>query len=139
MSDSKVRKTTIITDPVHQVMDLGSDHKDRAAFRDVVDTRVFQRLRRITQLGLASYVFPGATHSRFSHSLGVHYLAYTVLRHLIEASAEESEEINSLALEVKICALLHDIGHGPFSHSFEHVLKSIPGIKDPPLHEEWSA
>jgi HD superfamily phosphohydrolase len=135
----QVRRTTIITDPVYQVMDLGSDPKDRQAFRDVVDTRVFQRLRRISQLGLASYVFPGATHSRFSHSLGVYYLAYTVLRHLSEASSEETEEINSLALEVKICGLLHDVGHGPFSHSFEHVLESIDEIRDPPLHEDWTA
>jgi HD superfamily phosphohydrolase len=141
VSDDKpqLRRTTIITDPVHQVMDLGSEPKDRQAFRDVVDTRVFQRLRRISQLGLASYVFPGATHSRFSHSLGVYYLAYTVLRHLSEASSEETEEINSLALEVKLCGLLHDVGHGPFSHSFEDVLKSIRQITDPPLHEDWTA
>lgn len=104
----------------------------------MVDTRIFQRLRRISQLGLASYVFPGATHSRFSHSLGVYYLAYTVLRHLSEASSEETEEITSLALEVKLCGLLHDVGHGPFSHSFEHVLNSIGEIKDPPLHEDWT-
>src|SRR6266705_4149177 len=135
----KFRRTTIITDPVYQVMDLGSDPRDRQAFRDVVDTRVFQRLRRISQLGLASYVFPGATHSRFSHSLGVYYLAYTVLRHLSEASFEEAEEINSLALELKLCGLLHDVGHGPFSHSFEHVLESIDEINDPPLHEDWTA
>jgi HD superfamily phosphohydrolase len=77
-----MRKTTIITDPIHQVINLGSDQKLKDCFKAVVDTRTFQRLRRITQLGLASYVFPGATHTRFSHSLGVAYLAYAVLTHL---------------------------------------------------------
>jgi len=120
-------------------MDLGSEAADQRAFSDVVDTRIFQRLRRISQLGLASYVFPGATHSRFSHSLGVYYLAYSVLKHLSETSSADNEEINSLALEVKMCGLLHDVGHGPFSHSFEEVLKSIRQINDPPLHEDWSA
>lgn len=133
-------KTTIITDPVHQVMDLGSVEKHRKAFTEVLDTQVFQRLRRISQLGLASYVFPGATHSRFSHSLGVYYLAYTVMRHLRESSPEVAEEIDRLALEVKLSGLLHDVGHGPFSHSFEQVLKSIPQTKDgAPLHEDWTA
>src|ERR1051325_12105291 len=131
MSDSKVRKTTIITDPVHQVMDLGSDHKDRAAFRDVVDTRVFQRLRRISQLGLASYVFPGATHTRFSHSLGVAYLARTVLLHLKETEAP-IDITPAKFHSVVLAALLHDIGHGPFSHSFERVLNDVKGA---PNHE----
>ncbi len=66
-----MRKTTIITDPVHQVMNFGSDESFKQCLRDVIDTREFERLRRITQLGIASYVFPGATHTRFSHSLGV--------------------------------------------------------------------
>lgn len=143
MTEAKPHKTTIITDPVHQVLNLGSDSRSRKAFKDVVDTPSFQRLRRITQLGLASYVFPGALHSRFLHSLGVIYLAHTVLRHLRERAAQEDEsevaQLNELELEVKICALLHDVGHGPFSHSFENVLKSIAEIKDPPLHEDWTA
>ena len=79
-----MRKTTIITDPIHQLMNVGRDPKLKKCFREVVDTRTFQRLSRITQLGLASYVFPGATHTRFSHSLGVAYLANSVLTHLWE-------------------------------------------------------
>jgi uncharacterized protein len=137
--DWKTTKTTIITDPVYQVMDLGGMVTDRLAFTEVLDTQVFQRLRRISQLGLASYVFPGATHTRFSHSLGVYYLAYTVMRHLKESSPEVAGEIDTLALEVKLCGLLHDVGHGPFSHSFEQVLQSIPEIKNAPLHEDWTA
>lgn len=133
-----MRKTTIITDPIHQVMNLGSDPKLRRCFREVVDTRTFQRLRRITQLGLASYVFPGATHTRFSHSLGVAYLAHSALTHLRERAAkdEDGEEIDQVFNQVMMAALLHDVGHGPFSHSFEQVLK---GYACAPLHEDWTA
>ncbi len=133
-----MRKTTIITDPIHQVMNLGSDPKLKKCFREVVDTRTFQRIRRITQLGLASYVFPGATHTRFSHSLGVAYLANSGLTHLRERADKDKdrEEIDHVFNQVMIAALLHDVGHGPFSHSFEQVLK---GYKCAPLHEDWTA
>jgi len=132
-----MRKTTIITDPIHQVINLGSDQKLKDCFKAVVDTRTFQRLRRITQLGLASYVFPGATHTRFSHSLGVAYLAYAVLTHLRERAdtCQERAEIDHVFKQVMMAALLHDVGHGPFSHSFEQVLKGYPCA---PLHEEWT-
>lgn len=79
-----MRKTIVITDPVHQVMNLGSNPSLKQCLKDVIDTRMFQRLRGISQLGLASYVFPGATHTRFSHSLGAAYLAHSVLTHLRE-------------------------------------------------------
>src|SRR6185503_47930 len=119
-----MRKTTIITDPIHHVMNLGSDPKLRQVLKQVMDTRTFQRLRRITQLGLTSYVFPGATHTRFSHSLGVTYLAYSVLTHLKEWAADSEASISDALPfnEVMLAALLHDVGHGPFSHSFEKVL-----------------
>jgi hypothetical protein len=133
-----MRKTTIITDPIHHVMNLGSDPKLRDVLKQVMDTRTFQRLRRITQLGLTSYVFPGATHTRFSHSLGVTYLAYSVLTHLQEWASEGEGSISEdLPFnEVMLAALLHDVGHGPFSHSFEQVLKSHGTF---PLHEDWTA
>lgn len=133
-----MRKTTIITDPIHQVMNLGSNPTLRKCFREVVDTRTFQRLRRITQLGLASYVFPGTTHTRFSHSLGVAYLAHSVLTHLRERAAQEGDaaEIDQVFNQVMLAALLHDVGHGPFSHSFEQVLKTYDWA---PLHADWTA
>lgn len=134
------REAIIVTDPVHQVMNLGSDGRTRETLRRVLDTRAFQRLRRISQLGLTSFVFPGATHSRFSHCLGVTHLSRVVLRHLHETSLpEEKKEVEDLELEVMLAGLLHDVGHGPFSHSFENVLKGMAEIQDPPLHEDWTA
>ncbi|MBI4292029.1 MAG: HD domain-containing protein [Betaproteobacteria bacterium] len=130
-----MRKTTIITDPIHQVMNLGSDPRLQSCLKSVMDTREFQRLRRITQLGLTSYVFPGATHTRFSHSLGVAYLAREVLAHLLEREEDLRVEIEDVLLEVVLAALLHDVGHGPFSHSFEHVLGNVEWI---PKHEDWT-
>lgn len=101
----------------------------------VLDTSTFQRLRRISQLGLAQNVFPGATHTRFAHSLGAAYLASKAVTHLEERHSKK--DIADARLEVIAAALLHDVGHGPFSHSFEQVLK---GLKFPalPLHEEWT-
>src|SRR5262245_36554755 len=137
MHSGSLRKTTIITDPIHQVMNLGSDPKLKQCFRDVVDTRTFQRLRRITQLGLASYVFPGATHTRFSHSLGAAYLAHSVLTHIRElAEDNEDKPETKMFNEVVIEALLDDVGEGPFSPSFEYVLKCY---NIAPLHEYWTA
>jgi len=133
----KPRKTWIITDPIHQVMNFGTEPKLRACLTAVIDTRTFQRLRRISQLGLTSYIFPGATHSRFSHSLGAAYLARSVLLHLRERAEEKNrKEIDEHFNDVIIAALLHDVGHGPFSHSFEHVLKKA--YKWAPEHEDWA-
>lgn len=138
-----MRRKIIINDPIHNVMSFGSDDSLRKVLKAVIDTEEFQRLRRISQLGLASYVFPGATHTRFSHSLGVAFLALSVIDHLIEL--EENNErlcskIKKYRTSVILSALLHDLGHGPFSHSFEKVLKNLPNAKKfAPLHEDWSA
>jgi hypothetical protein len=132
-----IRKTTIITDPIHKVMNFGSNQKLRQCFFEVIDTRAFQRLRRITQLGLASYVFPGATHTRFSHCLGAGYLAHALLNHLHEWAEDpvDQREIKDVFNEVTMAAVLHDVGHGPFSHSFERVLKKHSWA---PTHEDWT-
>ena len=87
----------------------------------VMQTRVFQRLRRVKQLGFSELVYPGATHSRFAHSVGVFHTARRLMkiveRHLQEAKRwRETEALHALA-----AALLHDVGHGPFSHAFEDV------------------
>ena len=107
----------IIRDPVHDViaLELG-DPTDALIFRLLACTEV-QRLRRIRQLGLASLAYPGADHSRYSHSLGVFETARKILARLgREVCVEEPVRTTCLA-----AALLHDLGHGPFSHVFERV------------------
>lgn len=113
----------IFNDPIHGVMDFNEQQKNLIV--KYIDTDIFQRLRRINQLGVTDYVFPGATHSRFSHSLGACYLAKNLCESL-KNEFNNQEEINATILS----ALLHDIGHGPFSHSFEYVLNdNLPNEK----------
>jgi HD superfamily phosphohydrolase len=86
----------------------------------LIDTREFQRLRYVRQLGLAYLVYPGATHSRFEHALGTYHLARRTL-----ALLEERDELRDISSEqcadVWVAALLHDIGHYPFSHALEEI------------------
>jgi HD superfamily phosphohydrolase len=98
-----------VRDPIHGFI-FREPHE-----RDLMDTGVFQRLRRLKQLALASLVYPGATHSRFEHSLGAFHLAGRI------ASALDVQGTD-LRL-VRQAALLHDIGHGPFSHVTEPILR----------------
>lgn len=86
---------------------------------DLIDHPYFQRLRRIRQLGLASYVYPGALHTRFHHALGALHL----MRQAIQVLRDKGVEITEEECEaVSAAILLHDIGHGPFSHALEHTL-----------------
>lgn len=86
----------------------------------LIDTKEFQRLRRIRQLAGVSMIYPGAEHSRFSHSLGVYHLAYQFIRETeLESYLTEREQLLFL-----VSALLHDIGHGPYSHAFEDVFNT---------------
>ena len=118
-------KQWYVADPVHQFVEFGEHEK---VVRALVCTREFQRLRRITQLGLASFVFPGAVHSRFSHSLGAAHLATRLTERLMTDSAE--------ARAVVCAALLHDVGHGPFSHAFERAIKRL--LPNRRSHEDWA-
>src|SRR5688500_16895257 len=86
----------------------------------LVDTDVFQRLRYVRQLGLAYLVYPGATHTRFEHALGTYHLARRTLVLLAEASDSESFDAEEQTV-VRAAALLHDIGHYPFSHALEEI------------------
>jgi HD superfamily phosphohydrolase len=107
----------IIRDPVHDVIAFDIDRPiDGLLFR-LLNSAEFQRLRRILQLGMAHLAYPGATHSRYSHSLGVMETARKILSHL-ERSSPINEEAKTLCL---VSALLHDLGHGPFSHVFERI------------------
>ncbi len=92
-------------------------------YLDVVEEPFFQRFRRIKQLGTASLVYPGADHSRFQHALGAFFLADRALTSLRQKGVEISTE-EEIAL--KLAALVHDLGHGPLSHSLEHTLVDFP-------------
>ncbi len=104
-----------IKDPVHNYIRLSKNEME------IVDTLFFQRLRNIKQLAAAYLVYPGAVHTRFDHSLGTFHLADRTASQLLEKNVLSKEEMEL----VKVCALLHDIGHGPFSHVFEEALKSV--------------
>ncbi len=108
----------IYRDPVHNIIRLRTDTREGRLMIDLVDTREFQRLRRIKQLGLALFTYQGAEHSRFTHSLGVLHLITRVLDKLSETYRIDEED----RAAARAAALLHDVGHGSFSHVFEHVL-----------------
>lgn len=112
-----------VRDPLHNLVEFGANQFEDAMWR-VVQTSAFQRLRRVKQLGLSELVYPGATHSRFAHSLGVFHTARMLMkiveRHLGEARWKPHQAEHALA-----AALVHDVGHGPFSHAFEEVGKRM--------------
>lgn len=87
----------------------------------LIDTPVVQRLRRLSQCGVVSYVYPAATHNRFEHSLGVAYLAGVVASHL-QKNQPELGITDQEVFCIQAAGLLHDIGHGPFSHLFEQLV-----------------
>ena len=114
LNQVKVKKIQFIKDPIHGYIFIDD------LVRELIDTRYFQRLRRIKQLSGSEYVYPGANHTRFEHSLGVSYLAEKMAN-----SIQKDEDVNLTEKDiyhVKIAGLLHDIGHGPFSHTFEALL-----------------
>jgi len=107
-------KRKIINDPVYGLISFPFD-----IIYDLIDHPHFQRLRRISQMGLSNYVYPGATHSRFSHALGALHLMTTAISVLREKEVEITDDEY---LAVCIAILLHDIGHGPFSHALEQII-----------------
>jgi len=107
----------IIRDPVHDVIAFRTERPADALLFRLVNAAEFQRLRRIRQLGFASLAYPGADHSRYSHSLGVMETARRMLDQLRRSfPIDEREELICL-----VACLLHDLGHGPFSHVFERI------------------
>jgi uncharacterized protein len=117
-NDIRKNKKKIINDPVHGFVNIPSDF-----IYDIIEHPYLQRLRRIKQLGLTDYVYPGATHSRFQHTIGALHLMMLA----IESLRYKGIEINDNEEEAVLAAiLLHDIGHGPFSHALEESL--ISGI-----------
>lgn len=100
----------------------------------IIDTVEYQRLRHISQLGVCQYVFPGATHTRFEHCLGVAHLANTFMTH-IKNSQPELDVKEEYCQAVIIAGLCHDLGHGPWSHCFEKIAHTFNRDWD---HEEMS-
>lgn len=108
----------IYRDSVHNIIRLKTDTIEGKLLVRLIDTAEFQRLRRIRQLGLAMFTYQGAEHSRFTHSLGALHLATRILFKLQATYKISDEEI----LAVRAAALLHDIGHGAYSHVIESIL-----------------
>ena len=117
-----MNKKKIINDPVYGFITIPSE-----LIYDIINDPMFQRLRRIKQLGLTEYIYPGAHHTRFHHALGAMHLMGEALNTL----RQKGHHIWDLEYEAACVAiLLHDIGHGPFSHALEHtMLKDVPHEK----------
>ncbi|MDX2303399.1 MAG: HD domain-containing protein [Microscillaceae bacterium] len=119
-----MNKKKIINDPVHGFIKLPSD-----LIYEIIQHPFFQRLRRIRQLGLSEFVYPGAVHTRFHHALGAMHLMNMAL----DTLRSKGVEIDDQEYEAtQIAILLHDLGHGPMSHALEQVI--LKGIK----HEKLS-
>lgn len=115
----------IIRDPVHG--DIFVPEK----YIKIIDTRVFQRLRRIKQLATEEYVYPQATHSRFVHSIGTFHIMRLIINHFCEIFQYLNISVSNYEKDaILVAALLHDVGHGPLSHAFEKVIQKS--------HEEWT-
>ncbi|MEE9593907.1 MAG: HD domain-containing protein, partial [Candidatus Hydrothermarchaeales archaeon] len=114
----ELEKSKVIRDPIHGDIFLTEPETK------IVDSLEFQRLRRIKQLGMAYLVYPSANHTRFEHSLGAMHVASRVANTL-QLSKDDS-------IKLRIAALLHDVGHGPLSHTSEELLERYMGQS----HEE---
>jgi len=110
-----------IKDSVHDHIEVGG------VARDLLDTPAVQRLRHVVQLGTSSLVYPSANHTRFEHSLGVYHLACEALDHL-GVSGRNAERVQA-------AAILHDVGHGPFSHNLEPLTHRRTGKYHDDVHE----
>ena len=107
-------KLKIINDPVHGFIKIPYE-----IIFDIMEHRCFQRLRRISQTGLLGLIFPGATHTRFHHAIGAMHLMFNALEILKQKGVKISTEEEKGAM---LAVLLHDVGHGPFSHALENIL-----------------
>jgi HD superfamily phosphohydrolase len=113
-----------IKDPIHQTLEI--DEREIP----VLDSPAFQRLRLIKQLGFAEFAFPGATHNRYLHSLGVLHLSGLAFESIFRDYKFSNQDVRKrLKQTLRLGALLHDIGHGPLSHTTEEVMPLIKDLK----------
>jgi HD superfamily phosphohydrolase/uncharacterized protein YjbK len=131
MHQPKVQlKEKIIRDTIHGNISFNPK------FINIIDSPEFQRLRRIRQVSTAFFIFPSAEHNRFSHSIGTYHVMKLIIQHFKELFAEIGFEIPDRSVDLALAvALLHDIGHGPFSHAFEDALPKEKYMK---THEQWT-
>ncbi len=129
MVGSKRELAKIIKDPIHGYIRI---YRHELM---IVDSMAFQRLRRIRQLSFADYVYPGATHNRFIHSLGVAHVAEIITESIVSKIDISSDERERYIVMMRLLGLLHDIGHGPFSHIFEDYILYPRGV----THEKMGA
>ncbi|OEF96844.1 HD domain-containing protein [Desulfuribacillus alkaliarsenatis] len=124
-------------DPVHNLIRFDKDSQIERMILDIIDSKEFQRLRHIRQLGFSFFTYPGAEHTRFAHSLGATHLMKRFIEQIertknkhVNVTIDEITDQRALAL---CAAILHDIGHGPFSHALEKMI-----TVDKVNHEKWS-
>ncbi|MCC8939176.1 HD domain-containing protein [Bradyrhizobium sp. Arg68] len=124
-----------VRDPIHGLIVFDDDGLVDESVWDLLGTSEVQRLRRIKQLGVSDYVFPSASHTRLSHSIGVYHNARRlvgILKREIELKRVEGDFNEARAKVALFAALLHDIGHGPFSHAFEEARKALAAEQSTP-------
>eukprot|EP01084_Bolivina_argentea_P015483 28966_1 len=120
-----------IFDPIHGYIEI----PDR--IKQIIDTPQFQRLRFLKQLGTSYYVFPGASHNRFEHSIGVMHLAHKLIKH-IKSRQPELNITEDEIFCVSAAGLLHDLGHGPFSHVFDNEFMPCVMTKQELKHNKFT-
>jgi uncharacterized protein len=134
-----------IRDPIHDLVEFRTNDFEQFLWT-LLNAKEFQRLRRIKQLGFSELVYPGAAHTRFAHSVGVFHTARMLVQLIGDRIGKFDEEKSQVSLTA---ALLHDLGHGPFSHAFEDAIKLLnrdaakkSGYKTPAKlkkHEQWTS
>lgn len=124
-----INKKYLVTDAIHKLIRF--DSNEGKYVKNVIDHQTFQRLRHIKQLGLTDLVFPTANHTRFSHSIGAAWLAKNILNNSNKTDIKLAEHESIATI---LAGLIHDIGHGPFSHAFESLFDK----KTKYAHEKWT-
>src|SRR5687768_2755927 len=112
-----------IHDPIHGTIEVS------AAEIKLIDSRPFQRLRHIKQLGFSEMAFPGATHSRYAHSLGAMQMATHIVDRVLESLRLPEVERIRLRQSVRLAVLFHDLGHPPMSHVSERVMPKVSTLR----------
>ena len=126
MTVKKTYKQRTYLDPIHGPIELNLNDATDVLLAKIIDSKELQRLRRIHQMGLGSFTYHGAEHTRFGHSLGTLFIAKKMITHL----SNNFPEIINFKTEILTSALIHDVGHGPFSHTSEKLISTA--------HEDWT-